>query len=289
MTPTLLLTGATGTVGGHLADQLRKKQVSARLLVRDPAAASHLAAPTAELVTADLKDALTTSAALQGIETAFLLTPAGPDSVRLQRQFIDVAADSGVKHVVKVSALGASPDSPVQLGRWHAEIEAHLKASGLTWTILQPHSFMQNLLASAATIRAAGAWYGCSGDGAYSAIDARDVAAAAAAILPSPELHEGQTYLLTGPEPVTQADQAKALTRALDRTIRYIDLPPDQFREGMIAAGLPEWLADDLVGLQQFFSTGHAADVSPVVEVLTGSPPATFDRFAADHADAFRP
>jgi uncharacterized protein YbjT (DUF2867 family) len=87
----------------------------------------------------------------------------------------------------------------VAFGRWHGEIDRHLAESGLPHTLLLPSGFMQNFLASAQYVADHGILYGMTGETRVSYIDTRDVAAVAAQVLTSPG-HQGEAYVLTGPE-----------------------------------------------------------------------------------------
>src|SRR6185503_5945178 len=118
--------------------------------------------------------------------------------------------------------------------------------------------------------------------------DARDVGAVAAAALTTSG-HEGKSYDVTGPEALSFDEMADKLSAALGRTITYEAVSNDEYARETIAAGLPAWVADALVGLYgtgSFYGDGHAAEVTDVVERLTGSPPRTFEAFAREHAAA---
>lgn len=282
----ILVSGSTGTIGSELVKQLSAAQVPARALVRSAAKASALRLPGIELVEGDLEDEASLARALAGVDRFFLLSSGSPRQHEVQAKAIDVAKRAGVKHVVKLSALGAAKETPSGFGRWHYATEEHLRTSGLAWTILQPHSFMQNLLGSAATIVADGALYAPVKDARVAMIDARDIAASALAVLTRPG-HEGQTYVLTGGEAVTYAEVAEALTKAAGHTIKYVDVPPQAAKQGMVAGGVPEWLADELLVLFGFFSTGGGAATTPWVKTLTGREPRRIGDFARDYAAAF--
>lgn len=282
----ILVTGATGTIGADVVKGLAAKGSKTRALVRSRDKAKAFAGRNVEVAVGDLDDPSSLDGAFAGVAKLFLLSPGDPRQVALQRNAIQAAKKAGVGHVVKLSALGAAPDAKIALGRWHAETEAEIRASGLPFTFLQPHSFMQNTLAFAATTKAENAFYAPMKNGAISMIDTRDIADAAVAALTSAG-HEGKTYVLTGPEAVSYHDVAAKLSAATGRTIRYVDVPPEAAKQGMLGAGLPEWLANDLVSLYAVFAAGHAASVSPAVRELTGAPGRTYEGFARDFAAAF--
>jgi uncharacterized protein YbjT (DUF2867 family) len=150
---------------------------------------------------------------------------------------------AGVAHVVKQTVLGADPEATMAFGRWHGQIEQYLDQSGLAYTLVRPHSFMQNFLLSAQPVAEQGVLYGMTGAGRTSYSDTRDIAAVAAQVLTSPG-HEGQRYTVTGPEALSAAEVAERLSAAIGRPVRYVDLPAAAFAQGLAGAGMPGWLVD---------------------------------------------
>lgn len=118
-------------------------------------------------------------------------------------------------------------------------------------------------------------------------VDIRDIAAVAVQVL-SGSGHEGQAYVLTGPEALTNSQIAEKLSRALGRTIRYVDVPPADFKRSLVAAGLPEWSADALIDLQRLYREGGASLVDPTVERVLGRKATLFDEFVRDYRSAFQ-
>lgn len=284
----ILVTGATGATGSEVVRQLAARGVPVRALVRDPAKAGAIAAlPGVTLVKADLADPQSLAAALVGIERAYLVTSPDPAQVALHSNFFKAAKAAGVKHIVRHSGLGADVGSAINLGRWHGESERELEASGIAWTHLQPHLFMQFFHNHAASIREQGVFYAPLGDAAVSMVDLRDIAAAAVVALTEPG-HEGRRYAITGPAAVSFAEAAATLSAALGKPVQYIAVTPDQAREAMLGSGMPAWLASDLANMFGYFATGQAAFVSPAVAQLTGTPGRSFADFVRDNLAAFR-
>ena len=284
----ILITGATGTTGREVVRELRRLGAKGvRALVRDPARADFIRAAGFETKAGDFGRPETLDAALEGVERALLLTPPTPDTVSQHHDFIVAAAGAGVRYVVKLSAFAADADAPEGFGRWHGQSENLLKTSGLKWTILRPNFFMQNLLGQARQIAATGGIFQPVGDARASFIDVRDIAAVAARAL-TEDGHEGQTYTLTGPEALSYHDVAAKLSEAAGRGIEYVPVSPEQFRAGALGAGLPEWLVSALERLNELFASGEAAEVTDAVRRVGRKEPYTFDRFARDHADAFK-
>lgn len=282
----ILVTGAAGTTGSEVVRLLAGKGIRVRALVRNPDKAKLFHGPGVETAVADLEKPATLDPALKGVDKVFLVSSTDPRVGLLHGNLIESAKRAGVKQIVRLSALGAAPNAPSQLLKWHGEVDERLSRSGLSYVILRAHFFMQNLLASRAGIQSEGKLYAPAKEGKISPIDARDISAVAAAVLTS-EGHSGRIYELTGPEALTHAKIAEKIGEAIGRPVQYVDVPPDAAREGMIAAGYPAWLAEALVELYSYFATGAAADVSGNVEKLTGKKPRPLEVFAKDFAGIF--
>lgn len=283
----ILVIGATGNTGRETALSARAAGAAVRALVRNPAKATDLAAAGIEIAKGDLDDAGSLAAAMGGVDKVFLVTTADQRLAEVQTAAISAARAAGVEHFVKLSVLGAAADAPVQLARWHYRAEEALKASGLSWTVLQPNSFMQNFLGFAPTIVTDGAIYAPVGQGRVSHVDVRDIAAAAVAALTTPG-HEGQTYAVTGPEALSYDEAARVIGKAIGKDVRFVDVPPDAARQSMLSSGVPGWLVDDLVVLMNgVYAKGYAAGVSDAVPKLTGRPARSFAQFATEYASVF--
>lgn len=189
--------------------------------------------------------------------------------------------------MVKLGANGAQIGSPLAFWDAHGRIEQRLRESGIPSTVLHPSSYTSNLLASAETIRHLGRLFAPAGDAKVTLIDPRDVAAVAAVVLTSGG-HAGRTYTLTGPEALTYHQAAEQLSAAIGQPVEYVDVPGPAAREGMVQAGMPEWLADQLVILWDQLRRGAASTTTDMVRVLTGREPRTVAEYARDHGEAFR-
>jgi len=280
----ILVTGATGTVGRHLVLELKTARLPFRVLTRDPARAHALLGP-AEFSVGDLSRPETFPAALSGVDAAFILSPLDPGLAAWEAGFARAAKTAGVKRLVKLSALGADPRSAAAIPRWHGDAEEEVRRAGVPCAILRPAAFYQNLLHSADSIRR-GTLAAPLGDARVAMIDARDVAAAAAAALAG-AAHDGETLTLTGPAASTYAEIAAALTKVLRRPIAYAAVAPEDARRGMLEAGMPAWRVEALLGLFEQFRAGRAEAVTGDVRRATGRDPLPLDRFIDDHALSF--
>ncbi|WP_405497368.1 NmrA family NAD(P)-binding protein [Streptomyces sp. NBC_00096] len=287
----IVVMGATGATGNALLRSLLTLDgAPVRALTRTPhrpipgTTGAHQ--PPLEVQYADAADPHSLRTAFKGASRLFLAMANSPAQVELESRVIDIAAHAGIGHIVKISAPAAEPDSPVAISRGHHAVEEHLKASGLTHTILRPYAFMQNLLRLAPTL-AQGVILGTTGDAAYNHIDCRDIGDVAAAALTRPDI-AGGTYTLTGPEAVSFPELATRLTSLTGKRIRYVDLTPDELRDNLIrTAHMPTWLADHVTEIQQLAITRPETPTTTVSGIL-GRAPRTLDAFLREHHAHFR-
>jgi uncharacterized protein YbjT (DUF2867 family) len=255
----LVITGATGNVGREAMRLLAGRGAG---LSRDPARNTPLEAMSE----------------IEGV----LYSPRAATP-----ELLDRVAERGAKRVVVISA--ATVAFPAGNPRFVAEFTAAEQAaqrSGLQWTILRCADFAANALAWAPQIRRAGIVRGAYAQAVTSTVDERDVAAVAVRALLDTG-HAGRTYLLTGPQPLTQAGKVHAIGRATGRELTFAQAEPEQIRQGMLAAGLPAEIPDRLLGSLADYARTPGPSSTTVADVL-GRPARTFAEWAADHADAFR-
>jgi uncharacterized protein YbjT (DUF2867 family) len=284
--PTILVTGATGNVGSSLISELTGRGMPARAFVRDPDRAAAVLGPDVELAVGDFADPASIRAALDGVEVVFLACGNLPPQLHYETNVIDAAARAGVRRLVKLSALGAAPGSPVAFWDWHARIERHLEASGVPAVVLRPRYYMTNLLGFVETIRSAGAVFAPADGVKVPMIDPRDVAASAAAVLTG-DGHEGRTYELTGPEVVTFSDVAAQVSELRGRPVQFVPVPDADALEGLLQAGLPDWLATNIVAVFAMLRREGSAQVTDATHALAGRQPRHLGEFLADHAALF--
>jgi uncharacterized protein YbjT (DUF2867 family) len=282
----LLVTGATGTTGMEVLRALKARGVTARALVRDETKAHHLRDLGFEPATGDLGDPRTLGPALEGVERVYLVSPAGPMQSELEQTFLEAAREAGVKHVVKLSLIGANPEAPLRFARSHARVEHALKESGMAWTLLRPTPFMQNTLTWGPQVLD-GTFYSPVPDAAVSLVDARDVAEVAAAALTG-DGHEGKSYGLSGPEAVSFRDQARRVFAAAGREVTVEEVPLEELKRELVRAGVPPWNAEGLAEQFALYADGGATTVTTGVSDALGRPARSLDEFASDHVEAFQ-
>jgi len=282
----IVVTGATGHIGSELVRLLSEKNVSVRALTRDPRRARPMRG--VEWIKGDLSDADSLAGLLRGADRMFLLTSNSEDMVALQVNAIRAAREARVTHVVKGSALGASDHSKSPIGKAHYEVEMALQESGIAWTILRPHVFMQNFLDIAPTIVREGRIRAASGDGKIPFVDARDIAAVAAIALTAPG-HEGKWYVLTGPEALSYGDVARIIGKAVGRPVEYVAESLEEARERLVRAGAPPWMIESTLALAAYQRAGGpTAEISKTIKEVLGRPPRNLTRFVQDYTSVFR-
>lgn len=270
----IVVTGATGNIGRALAARLSGHDALA--VVRRPA--DDLGIPYKP---ADFDRPETIGELLSPGDRLFLNSGIWPGFVDAHRAVIDLAAKAGVAQIVSVSVRDAAPGAKLGMGL-HGVVDAHLRKSGVPWTILQPSGFMQTLPRDFKD----GTMYGSYGTIPVNYIDTRDIADVAATLLTSP-VGLDRDLLLTGPESLSHEGIAAEIGRTLGRPARYVNLSVPDMAAHLERQGIPQEFAGELAELQAKTGDGGWAPTTTVVEDVTGRPPRTWPAFLADHKDAF--
>jgi NAD(P)H dehydrogenase (quinone) len=276
--PTLLVTGASGHLGRRVLelllanDSTRDRALYA--VTRTPDKIADLAARGVTVRAASFEDdPAALSAAFRGANRALVISTDAVDRPGrriLQHQAaIGAAKAAGVRHVVYTSLVHADPDSLVTLAPDHFATERAIADSGLSHAILRNNMYTDYLLFNLPAAVRAGRIANAFGAGAVSYVTREDCARAAAAALAS--TFEGRTRLdITGPAALTQRELAAIVSEITGRRVEYESLDPDTATRGLVAAGLPQPVADLLVSFERSGKAGQLAVVSPAVRELTG-------------------
>lgn len=283
MSNTILVTGATGTVGRELVKALTLAGANVIAM-----SSTGKAVEGVETRVADLADPTSLAGALRGIDRLFLLLPLQANMAELARNAVAAARAAGVKHIVRSSGAEADPASASAIGRVQGEIDQLVTQSGVPYTLTRPNCFMQNYLTFYGDMIRAGTLYLPQGDGKVSFVDVRDVAAVNASILQHPAAHAGKTYTLTGGKALSNAEVTQCIGAALGHSISYVATPDDAAIASMREAGMDEWSIETVMSLNRVIAAGYPAAVSPDVEKLLARAPNTFEKFVADHVASWR-
>ncbi|MEU5317623.1 SDR family oxidoreductase [Streptomyces sp. NPDC021056] len=266
--PTVVVTGATGRLGGRVARRLAEREVPQRLLVRSPERAPQLPGATPVRGSYDDHDAVVSG--LSGAETVFMVSASeSADRLAQHKVFVDAAVEAGVRHLVYVSFFGAAPDATFTLARDHFHTEEHIRATGLAYTFLRDNiyaDFVPDLAGADGVIR------GPAGQGRAAFVAQDDIADASAAILARPADHAGATYDLTGPASLSLDEAAAVLSEVRGRTVTYHPETVEEAYASRASYGAPQWQLDAWVSTYTAIAAGELDGVSDAIARLTGHP-----------------
>lgn len=279
----LLITGPSGNVGHELVDLLSAQPgAEFRVASRQPPQPGH---GTVDTCVMDFFDRSTWEAALAGVDRLFLLFPLPGNRAAREAiiPFIAAAERAGCRHVVYVSVFGADRARIIP----HYKVEAALRGSSMTWTMLRCSFFMQNLHRRISThgedIRR-GELFIPAGRGRTTFLDARDAASVAAMILGDPGEHHNTVYELTGPTALTMDDVAAELSLALGYPVRYTDPGLIRFVRRLRRRGVSWDTLVFMTGVYALTRLGRNQPITDDVERLLGRPPRTLPEFLTDSA-----
>jgi uncharacterized protein YbjT (DUF2867 family) len=301
MTETILVTGATGTVGSEVLKQLlsakgerQEEEMNIKAAARSANDSTYrnLGIQTVEL---DYNKPDTLTAAFKDVDKLFLLTPFQSNMVDLTSNLVNVAKNAGVKYIVKQSVLGADAQPAITPSRLHRQAEKIIEESGIPFTFLRPNFFMQNFVTFYSNfIKTQGAFYAPAGDAKASFVDVRDIAAVAVQALSGRSGrnntgdHIRKAYDITGGEALSYGQAAEILSKEIGKKVNYVNILDQDARKGMKDMGADEWTINSMIELFGITRAGYLSEISPAVEQVTGNKPITFSQFARDYAGAFK-
>ena len=298
---TILVTGATGTVGNevvkHLAAISSSSDYDIRAAVHSKNKSDQLRQfenKGVEIVDLDYTKPKTVASALNNVDKIFLQTLPVPNVADISSNLMNEAKKNGVKYIVKLSAMEADSEPGSTILQLHGKEEKIIKDSGIPYTFLRPTAFMQNFVTQFGhTIRTQNAFYIPAGDAKMSFIDARDIATITVGILTNnnhgaSQQHDNKTYNITGQDALSYSQVANILSNEVGKKISYIDISEDDARKGMKQIGVDNWSIDIMLELFKIIRAGYGSETTNVVERITGRKPIPFAQFARDYAEAFR-
>ncbi|BAG20240.1 NAD(P)H-binding protein [Streptomyces griseus] len=271
---TILVTGATGTVGRRVVEQLLERGEHVRALTRDPARAEF--PDGVDVVAGDLTDPASLGPALEGAVGLHLITFGGEFFAPLGtgEEILALAAKAGVRRVTVLHGGGPTP------------MESAVRAGELAWTVVMPVEFMANALEWAPGIRSEGVVREPFVGRLSAMVHEADIGAVAAVAL-TEDGHGGREYLVTGPEALTVGDKVTALAAARGADVELVELTEEQALENWRAQGMAEDVMAFLISVYRD-TPPEGRTVTDTVEKVTGRPARTFAQWAGEHADHFR-
>ena len=216
----------------------------------------------------------------------FISHGTSPQQVADEIALIDGAIGAGVGHIVKLSVMGlATRLNPIA---WHMQIEAHLARQSIASTVIRPSAFADMLLRFASQI-GTGSWNGAGGNGRVNFVDTRDVAEVARiALLEEVSPDSQRVYHITGPRAFSMQQLAAEFSQVLGRPVTYVRRSLGEQRAALLERGVPPFVAELMVGLEQAFRDSGLAETTSTFEELTGKPPRQLPDWLAENAAAFR-
>lgn len=286
MTGTILVTGATGTIGREAVKQLILSKAKVRAGVYNEKEAEKLDFAGAELIPFDFENHESVNSALTGVEKVLLITPFTDKMVEYARHFLSVAKNSGVVHILRISMMGADLNSPSSALRMHAECEELVRNSGIPYTILRPNWFMQDFLNYASTIKNPGIYRApINLSGSISFVDVRDIAKICALALTN---NGGGEYILTGPQAFTYRQVEDNFAYVLTKRIIFKEMKDEEFKNTMQGYGLSDWQINALLELYDEAEKGIFKEIISTTSEILGRKPETFKTFIKAYAKEFR-
>lgn len=285
----IIVTTPTGNVGSDVVRLLSEQELrpAFRAVARRPEKVRQIFGEDIECTRLDFDDPTTWSEALEGISVLFLLVPR-PDPRVIRSQFlpfIDAAVKAGCQHIVYLSVPGADRAKIIP----HAQVEQHIMATGIAYTILRPAYFMQNFIREEPTHGVDIAQYHeifiPAGKGRMALIDARDVAEVVAKVCVQPEAHKNQAYKLTGSEAPTFYEMADTFSKVLGEPIRYANPSLPHFWYRLRRRGV-SWMILIVMSIEYTLTRlGHSGGTTDTLEQLLGHAPRTLAQFIADNRE----
>ena len=283
----ILLTGATGKTGSATAKALNEKGVTFRALIRNEEKRGDIESLGGEVVIGSIENKEAVDQSMVDVETALILLPNSENQLSLEKQLVDSAKQAGAKRVVKMSSIEATPDATSPIPKLHLESEAYIKQSGLSWTMIKPNFYMQNLLASAGTIKDQGKIFLPMGEGKTGMIDTTDVGKVLAKVL-SEDGHESMNHEITGPEILSFNEVAEIFSKGLDKQVDYVDVPLAAYKETLGQFLTNQWHLDAVIDLFKGIADGGIEEKTDTYSELMGESPKSLSEFISENSFIFK-
>jgi len=283
----ILLTGATGKTGSATAKALNERGIKFRALIRNEEKREEIESLGGEVVIGSIENKEAVDQSMVDIEAALILLPNSENQLSLEKQLVDSAKQAGAKRVVKMSSIEATPDATSPIPKLHLESEEYIKQSGLNWTMIKPNFYMQNLLASAGTIKDQGKIFLPMGEGKTGMIDTTDVGKVLAKVL-SEDGHESMNHEITGPEILSFYEVAEIFSQGLGKQVDYVDVPLGAYKETLGQFLTNQWHLDAVIDLFKGIADGGIEEKTDTYSELMGESPKSLSEFISENSFIFK-
>jgi uncharacterized protein YbjT (DUF2867 family) len=283
----ILLTGATGKTGSATAKALNERGIKFRALIRNEEKREEIESLGGEVVIGSIENKEAVDQSMVDIEAALILLPNSENQLSLEKQLVDSAKQAGANRVVKMSSIEATPDATSPIPKLHLESEEYIKQSGLSWTMIKPNFYMQNLLASAGTIKDQGKIFLPMGEGKTGMIDTTDVGKVLAKVL-SEDGHESMNHEITGPEILSFYEVAEIFSQGLGKQVDYVDVPLGAYKETLGQFLTNQWHLDAVIDLFKGIADGGIEEKTDTYSELMGESPKSLSEFISENSFIFK-
>ena len=277
----ILVTGATGNIGGEIVRLLKEKNADF------VAATNSRSIDGVDSVALNFADTQSLEAAMQGISTLFMVLANHPDMTTWGKNVIDAAKKCGVKHIVRSGGSLADGNSAIAVRKVLAETDQYLKESGIDYTITAPNYFMQNFINFHGDDYKNGALYLPAEDGKVAWVDVRDIATVNVNVLLNPEKYHNQTLTITGPTALSYAEAVSLLNDVLDKNTKYVAVSDEDAVKAMTEMEFPEFVIDLMIELNKCIREGFAQETTTTVKDVTGNDAISFEQFVQYNKEAW--
>jgi NAD(P)H dehydrogenase (quinone) len=286
---TIGITGAGGQLGGSVLNELLSRGAKPGDIVavtRTPEKLGSFAAKGVAVRAGDFDAPAGLAAAFKGIDTLLIIPTSDlRPGIRTpqHKAAVKAAKEAGVRHVVYVSTVAVRPGQ--DLMQSHHDTEEAIYASGLKWTIVRMGMYFENLFMGALQHTLSSGAYAATGTAPVANIARDDVAASLAGVLLG-KGHEGAVYHATGPAALTPQEIAATIGQVFGKPIQSVTITDEQYAGGLKAAGLPDFVVDAILGIEQTAAKGMLDVVTGDVARLSGRKPVGLAEFLAARKQA---
>lgn len=276
----ILVTGAGGKTGKSLIKTLSTCESVCALVRREEQVSIATSLGAEKAVIGDMLDTAVIQAALQGARAIYHICPnMHPEEVKIGRLVIDEGKKAGIEHFVYHSVL--HPQTEKMSHHWDKlRVEETLFESGLSFTVLQPAPYMQNLLGQWENILDTGVLrVPYSIHAPFSFVHLENLAETAAVVLKD-DSHRGATYEIAGTQPMTHVEVAEIFGRILGQPVHAKQEEIKNWK--LRTVGINEFATESLIKMFEYYDRWGLVGNPNVLRWLLGHEPASMESFIKD-------